>query len=86
MAKRERSVGIDQRISEDVVIMPSGCQNWILLDDATVDALANGICPEALAERMWRLKGLEREAIRVEAQEFGVARSGQDDRSPDRHG
>lgn len=69
MPKRD-TAGVPTRISEDVAIW--GCENWILIDDETVDALANGVCPEALAERMWRLKSLEREGERQVARRKAV--------------
>jgi hypothetical protein len=73
MMAKPRSLRPERR-SEDIVIPDEEPRNWILIDDATLDSLAHGICPEALAERMWRLQGLDREFERSAAQERAEAR------------
>lgn len=54
---------------EAITVPPGETGYWILLDDATVELLAQGICPEALAQRCHRDLDWKRECYRNEARE-----------------
>lgn len=59
---------------EAITVPPGETGYWVLLDDATVELLAQGICPEALAQRMHQnCLDWKREHYRNEAREKATA-------------
>ncbi len=54
---------------EAVAIQLGETRYTVDLDEATVESLANGVCPEDLAERMWKNLSWRREASRHQARE-----------------
>lgn len=53
---------------DEAIAIPAGETTYeVLLDQETVDLLADGICPEALAKRMHALLEWRRSQYRVDA-------------------
>jgi hypothetical protein len=62
----ERSVPAVEVVRDEAIHIPRGDTRYTIdLDQATVDALERGICPEALSNRMHDLMSWRREAIRA---------------------
>lgn len=67
-----------EQVRDEAVHIPVGDTTYTVdLDQQTVDELATGICPEALAQRMfdllaWRRAAI-REGVRQDAAEQGKA-------------
>lgn len=68
MAKSETSP-IGQHIMSRRKTVKGHVSYGIDLDDATVEALASGVCPEALARRAWEMLKWKREAKRNAARQ-----------------
>lgn len=71
MAKRARAIVVDPLDpdvrDEAVAIQPGETRYTIDLDEATVESLREGICPESLSQRMHDLLSWRREQYRVDA-------------------
>ena len=52
---------------EAVAIVAGETRYWLLLDDAEVENLADGVVSEAVAQRAYRMVGWKREQERVDA-------------------
>lgn len=68
-AARVRRRPVIECRSEDVCLAPGEIITWVLLSEAEVDALADGICLESLAARMWRMNSYKRDYARMQARE-----------------
>lgn len=75
MAKREKRNQPHELRSEDVQLAPGEIITWVLLSEQEVDNLAEGICLESLAERMWRLNSYKRDYARLTAREKAAAQA-----------
>lgn len=65
---------IPDEVREEALIVPAGeTKYWFLLDDATVELLAQGICPRELSARAHGSLDWKREFYRVEAREKASA-------------
>ncbi len=61
---------IPEIVRDETVDVPKGETEYRLhLDDAEVELLAKGICPEAVAKRAWGMLDWKREHYRNEARE-----------------
>lgn len=59
---------IPDEVRDEAITVPQGeTAYWFLLDDATVEILATGICPEAFAQRCYLALSWKREFYRSEA-------------------
>lgn len=59
----------DEVRDEAITVAPGETKYWLLLDDPFVELLAQGICPEDLAQRCHRMLDWKREHYRQDARE-----------------
>lgn len=65
---------IPDTVRDETVTVPRGETGyWLLLDDAQVEQLATGVCPEEIARKCWEMLGWKREHYRNEARERASA-------------
>jgi hypothetical protein len=63
---------IPDTVRDEAITVPAGeTAYWLLLDDATVELLAQGICSEELARRAFGMTDWKREHYRNEARRVG---------------
>lgn len=67
MVKPYAVIDIAHARDEAIAIPPGETLYSVDLDEATVTQLADGICPESLAQRMHAILGWKREQQRVDA-------------------
>ena len=61
---------IPDKVKDEAIIVPRGETTYTIdLDDADVELLASGLCPESVARRCWEMLGWKREHYRNEARE-----------------
>lgn len=80
MAKKKQPIDaatdpISRWVRDEAIAIPPGDTVYTIdLDEATVDGLADGICSEGLARRMFALLSWRREAVRQVAREAARVR------------
>jgi hypothetical protein len=55
---------------ETVTVPPGETGYWLLMDDATVELLATGLCPAHVARQCWEMLEWKREHYRNVAREL----------------
>ena len=72
MKRRQPELALDvpDRVNDEAVVVPEGeTSYWLLLDDASVELMAQGILPEAVASRCHGMLSWKRELYRVDARQ-----------------
>ncbi|HUC40860.1 MAG TPA: hypothetical protein VMR92_08515 [Gemmatimonadales bacterium] len=66
------AAAVPDAVRDETVTVPKGeTEYWLLLDDAEVELLATGLCPERVSRRAWEMLAWKREQARNLARELG---------------
>jgi len=76
MTRKPQQPPMPDTVRDEILTVAHGeCQYELLLDDATVEVLAQGICPEHIARAAYGMLLWKREHYRRLAQEDAAGRS-----------
>ena len=65
---------IPDKVKDEAIIVPRGETTYTIdLDDADVELLASGLCPENVARRCWEMLSWKREHYRNEVRQQASA-------------
>ena len=69
--RRRPAPPVPDVVRDETVTVPAGETGyWLLMDDATVELLASGLCPAHVARQCWDMLGWKREHYRNDAREL----------------